>query len=117
MRKTLLIVVLLFMVSVIAFAGNTISWKDAASYYGKYMTVEGIIVSGKCLPKVCFLNFDKDYRTTFTAVIFASDLTKFPPNPDQFYHNKKVQVTGIIKEYKGKPEIILKEPDQIKITK
>ena len=117
MRKTLLIVVLIFMVSITAFAGNTINWKDAASYYGKYMTVEGIIVSGKCLPKVCFLNFDKDYRTTFTAVIFASDLTKFPPNPDRFYYNQKVQVTGIIKEYKGKPEIILKEPDQIKITK
>lgn len=116
MRKTLLIVVLVFMVSVIAFAGNTINWKDAGSYYGKYMTIEGVIVSGKCLPKVCFLNFDKDYRTTFAAVIFTSDLSKFPPNPDQFYRNKKVQVTGIIKEYKGKPEIILKGPDQIKIA-
>jgi len=116
MRKTLLVAVLIFMASSYAFAENTINWKEAANHYGKYKTVEGTIVSGKCLPKVCFLNFDQDYRTTFTAVIFASDLKKFPPKPDQFYRNKNVQVTGTIKEYKGKPEIILKEPDQIKIT-
>jgi len=32
-------------------------------------------------PEVCFLNFDKDYKTTFTAVIFASDLPKFSAKP------------------------------------
>lgn len=116
MRKTLLVAILMLLVSATALAGNTISWKDAASHYGKYMTVEGTIVSGKCLPKVCFLNFDQNYKTTFTAVIFTSDLSKFPANPDLFYRNKKVQVTGTIKEYKGKPEIILKEADQIKIV-
>jgi micrococcal nuclease len=117
MRKKLLILVLILMASSYAFAENTVNWKDAANHYGKYKTVEGTIVSGKCLPKVCFLNFDQNYRTTFTAVIFSSDLSKFPPNPDQFYLNKKVQVTGTIKEYKGKPEIIIKGPDQIIIVK
>jgi micrococcal nuclease len=108
---------MMFMASSYAFAENTVNWKDAANHYGKYKTVEGTIVSGKCLPKVCFLNFDRDYKTTLTLVIFVSDLSKFPPNPDQFYRNKKVQVTGTIKEYKGKPEIILKGPDQINIAK
>jgi len=115
MRKVFLILVLFFMMNSFAFADNTVSWKDAANHYGKYMTVEGTIVSTKCFPKVCFLNFDKNYKTTFTAVIFASDLPKFPSNPDQYYLNKKVKVTGTIKEYKGKPEIIVKEQDQIKI--
>lgn len=117
MRKILLMVVLIFMASSYAFAENTINWKDAANHYGKYKTVEGTIVSGKCLPKVCFLNFDRDYKTTFSVVIFASDLSKFPPNPDQYYRNKKVQITGTIKEYKGKPEIILKDQGQIQIIK
>jgi len=94
MRKTLVIVVLILMASTYAFAGNTINWKDAADYYGKYKTVEGTIVSGKCLPKVCFLNFAQDYRTTLTAVIFASDLSTFPPNPDQFYRNKEGPSNG-----------------------
>jgi micrococcal nuclease len=117
MRKFLLILAVILMTSSYSLAENTVNWKDAASHYGKYKTVEGKIVSGKCLPKVCFLNFDKDYKTTFTVVIFASDLPKFPPKPDQYYRNKKVQVSGTIKEYRGKPEIILKEPDQINIVK
>jgi len=116
MRKALLIAVLIFMVSGTVFAGNVINWTEAANHYGKYKTVEGTIVSGKCLPKVCFLNFDKNYKTTFTAVIFASDLPKFPSNPDQYYRNKKIQLTGTIKEYKGKPEIIIKDVDQIKLV-
>jgi len=118
MRKILIaIAVMIITLTSYAIAGNNIDWKDAENHYGKYMTVDGMIVSAKCLPKVCFLNFDRDYRKTFTAVIFASDLSKFPPNPDLYFLNKKVRVTGIIKEYKGKPEIILKKPDQIKIVK
>lgn len=117
MRKIILVVAVIFMASGYALAEDTINWQDAAKHYGKYKTVEGVIVSSKCLPKVCFLNFDQNYKTTFTAVIFASDLPKFPPNPDQYYRHKKVQVTGTIKEYKGKPEIILKDQGQIQIIK
>jgi len=101
--------------TIYAFAENVVNWKDAANHYGKYKTIEGTIVSTKCFPKVCFLNFDKNYKKTVTVVIFASNLSKFPSNLDKFYLNKKVQVTGIIKEYKGKPEIIVNSPDQISI--
>ncbi len=117
MKKILIVVAAILMTSGYSLADNTINWKDAANHYGKYKTVEGTIVSGKCLQKVCFLNFDKDFKATFTAVIFAVDIPKFPPNPDQYYRNKQVQVVGIIKEYNGKPEIIIKDPDQIKIIK
>lgn len=115
MKNLLLIIAAILITSGDSFADSIISWKDAANHYGKYKTVEGTIVSGKCLPKVCFLNFDKDYKTTLTAVIFAADLPKFPPNPDRYYRNKQVQIVGVIKEYKGKPEIILKGQDQIAI--
>jgi micrococcal nuclease len=97
-----------------SFAEDVISWQDADKYYGQNKTVEGTIVLTKCTPKVCFLNFHPDWKTHFTAVIFKSDWSKFPENPDQFYLNKKVQVTGTIKAYKGKPEIILKYSSQIK---
>jgi hypothetical protein len=117
MRKILLIVAVILITSGYAFSENTVNWSDASNHYGKYKTVEGIIVSTRCLPKVCFLNFDKNYKTTFSAVIFAADLPKFPPNPDQYYRNKKVQITGTIKEYEGKPEIILKDQGQIQIIK
>jgi len=95
--------------------GVIISWRDAAKYYGQTKIVEGQIVASNNTGKVCFLNFHRDWKHYFTAVIFASDFNKFPPNPEDYYLNRKVRVTGLIKEYKDKPEIILKAPMQIEI--
>ena len=92
-----------------------ISWRDAAKYYGQTKIVEGKIVVSNNTGKVCFLNFHKNWRKYFTAVIFASDFNRFPSNPEDYYLNRKVRVKGLIKEYKGKPEIILKSPSQIEI--
>ena len=94
---------------------DAISWHDAAKYYGQTKTVEGKIVTSNNTGKVCFLNFHKDWRRHFTAVIFASDFKKFPAHPEDYYLNRVVRVKGLIKEYRGKPEIILKSPSQINI--
>ncbi len=98
-------------------SNEIIPYLDAHKYYGKTKTIEGIIVLTKNTGKVCFLNFHKDWKRHFTAVIFASDFDKFPKNPEDYYLNKKVRVSGLIKEYNGKPEIIVKSPSQIQIIK
>lgn len=92
-----------------------ISWQDADKYYGKYATVEGTIVGTYNSEKVCFLNFHPDYKNHFTAVIFASAFPYFPENPETYYEGKKVYVSGYIKKYKGKPEIILNDSSQIEV--
>jgi hypothetical protein len=66
--------------------------------------------------RACFLNFDEDYRHTFSAVIFKSAFPKFPANPEDYYLGKLVSVTGKVKEYQGRPEIILEEPSQITVS-
>ena len=91
-----------------------ITWRDADKYYSQYVIIEGTIVSTYNSDIVCFLNFDKNYQC-FTVVIFASDFPGFPFIPEVFYLGKKVYIIGIIKEYNGSPEIIVKTPDQIKI--
>jgi micrococcal nuclease len=96
---------------------QVISWQDAAKHYGAYATVEGTIVATHNSGKACFLNFHPDYKRYFTAVIFASAFPRFPANPENYYYGKKVRVSGNIKEYKGKPEIILNDPSQIEILK
>jgi len=48
-------------------------------------------------------------------VIFASDYPKFPANPEAYYLNKTVEVTGEVKDYQGSPEIILNGPHQISV--
>jgi len=94
---------------------EVISWKEALKYSGKVKTVEGTVVATYNLGKACFLNFHQDWKNHFTAVIFSSDFAKFPSFPEDYYLNTKVWVTGLIKEYKGKPEIILKAPSQIEV--
>lgn len=94
---------------------SKISWRDADKHYGEYVTVEGTIVVTHNSGRACFLNFHPNYKRYFSAVIFASDFSRFPNDPENYYNNKKVRVSGYIKEYKGKPEIILRNPNQIKI--
>jgi len=95
---------------------DVIEWQEADQYYNQTKTVRGKIVASNNTGKVCFLNFHKDWRRYFTAVIFASDFDKFPEHPEDHYVNRTVQVRGLIKEYRGKPEIILKSPSQIEIV-
>ncbi len=92
-----------------------ISWQDAHEYYGQTKTVKGKIIATNNTGKVCFLNFHKNWRKYFTAVIFSSDFDKFPPYPEEYYLRRTVRVTGLVKEYRGKPEIIIKSPSQIEV--
>lgn len=96
---------------------GVISWQDAAQYYGQVKTVEGTVVDTHNSGKAVFLNFHPDWKTYFTAVIFASDFKKFPQPPEDYYLNKEVRVRGLIKEYQGKPEIIVENPSQIEVAK
>ncbi len=93
-----------------------VPWQDAHKYYGQTKTVEGKIVATNNTGKVCFLNFHKDWRKYFTAVIFSSDFERFPAYPEEYYLHRIVRITGLIKEYRGKPEIIIKSPSQIEIV-
>jgi micrococcal nuclease len=92
---------------------------QAGNYYGKEMIVEGKIASAyRSKTNTIFLNFGKAYpNQCFTSVIFSSDQYKFVDSPEKYYSNKTVRIKGEIKEYQGKPEIILKTPSQIEIGK
>ncbi|MBU7047582.1 MAG: thermonuclease family protein, partial [Theionarchaea archaeon] len=90
-----------------------IDWKDAHKYLNQYVIVEGTIINTFNSGNVCFLNFDTNYQ--FTAVIFACDFLGFPFIPEVFYLGKTVYIIGIIKEYNGSPEIIVKTSDQIRV--
>jgi len=93
-----------------------VSWQDAAQYYGQIVTVEGRVVKTYNSGKVVFLNLHEDYGRYFKAVIFPDDWDKFPEPPEKLFLDKLVRVTGLVKEYKGAPEIIIEEPMQIEIV-
>jgi micrococcal nuclease len=92
----------------------------AGKYIGKEIIIEGKVVDTyrSLKSSTVFLNFEKPYpNQCFTAVIFRSNLYKFIQNPENYYLNKRVRVFGKIKEYQGRPEIILEDPSQIEVGK
>ncbi|MBC7074065.1 thermonuclease family protein [Candidatus Parcubacteria bacterium] len=87
----------------------------AKKYYGERVLVEGKVVQiTQSKNNTLFLNFEKKYpHQCFSAVIFSADLQRFPKDLREKLLNKTVKIFGPIQEYKGKPEIILKHPNQI----
>lgn len=94
-----------------------ISWEEAGNYYGQTVWVRGTVVAANNTGQVCFLNFHRNWRRYFTVVIFASDFHRFPEPPEKFYLNREVRVYGRIREYQGKPEIIVDRPEKIEIIR
>lgn len=92
---------------------------QVGDYYNKEMIVEGKVVDAfRSKTNTVFLNFEKAYPNhCFTGVIFSSNQYKFIQSPEKYYSQKTVRIKGEIKEYQGKPEIILAEPSQIEIGK
>jgi PKD repeat protein len=107
-------------------ATGVIGWEEAGSYIGQRLTVEGVVVNGYYAAdtsrRITFLDFHKPYDDYFKCIIWGSDrekfLNEFPPDPETYFLNKTVRVTGIIEEYprgSGIPEMVLEEPSQIEL--
>lgn len=87
----------------------------------KLHTGENTCVSGRVLrvftsrSGATFLDFCQDYRQCpFTSVIFADQRAQFGNIAD--LEGRQVQLTGEITTYNGRPEIILREPRQIRVA-
>jgi DNA/RNA endonuclease YhcR with UshA esterase domain len=98
-------------------SAETLSPGDARSHIGESATVCGIVASTKFAAnsrsQPTFLDFDKPYpNAVFTAVIFGSDRQKFG-TPEMSLRGKRVCVTGQIRDYPGRPEIIVNDPSQL----
>ena len=90
---------------------------QAKNHFREKATVCGLVVSTKYAEashrSPTFLNLDNPYpQQPFTIVIWGDDRAKFR-TPEVTYAGKRVCVTGIIEDYRGKPEIIATTPDQI----
>lgn len=85
-----------------------------------------ISVKGKVfevfIPKsgsIAILNFGKDNKKCFKAVVFKGDFEKFDGGAEGIkkkYTGKTVTVEGKVSMYQNTPQIALKTPSQIKIN-
>lgn len=96
-------------------SSECINYTKAGEHIGEYGCVMGkvdnVFTSNKGNN---FLNFCPNYKTCpFSAVIFNTDAYKF--SNIKGYRGKTVEIIGLIKTYEGRAEIIINDPNQIKI--
>jgi len=114
--KTLL-AALVFALWAFPIAAAQLSAEDAARHVGETATVCGVVASTKfdahLRSRPTFLDFGRPYPDqVFTAVIFGANRAKFG-TPETTLQGKHVCVSGSIREYRGRPEIILSDPGQL----
>jgi DNA/RNA endonuclease YhcR with UshA esterase domain len=112
--KALLLALWLTLTAAPAFA-QTISPLEAKDHVGQNVTVEGTVseVDHAASGKMIFIDMGGHYpNNVFAGVIFIDDAGKFP-GVDSL-DGKVVDITGTIKFYQGRTEIILNDPAQIK---
>jgi DNA/RNA endonuclease YhcR with UshA esterase domain len=86
---------------------------DAAGRIGRTVTVEGVVSEVHVSERATFIDLNGRYpNEEFTGVIFESDAGAF--SDVDAYEGKTVDITGTVQLYRGRPEIILTSPSQIR---
>ncbi len=99
--------------------------EDAAAHAGEHVIVTMTVNASRLLRDIHigFLNSEKDYKSddNFTVVMYEQVLDKFAEqdidDPCRHYRGKKIEITGGIELRRGKPQLVLKSPHDIKIVK
>ncbi len=88
---------------------------EAPNKLGSTLCITGKVLSVERSPTgaVWFLNFCEDYtQCPFSAVVFTRDLRDV--GDVRMLAGRTVEVHGTIKQYKGKPESIIRDARQLK---
>lgn len=98
-------------------SGVIIPAADASGYVGRAVKVRGTVKDAHKTKNAVFLNFSGRRDKGFKAVIFKSSFEEFRAvgiDPLK-YKGRVIIVQGVIKSYKGAPEITVKLPTQITV--
>jgi DNA/RNA endonuclease YhcR with UshA esterase domain len=88
--------------------------KSADFFYNQTATVTGKVAQVTFRQKVVFLNLDEEYpKSPFTGIIFAADTNKFTDLMK--LKGQNVGITGTVKQFENKPEIILTNANQLQV--
>jgi len=88
---------------------------EATNYYNQTMVVTGRIVQVNVRPSIVYLNFEKPYPDSpLSAVVFSKSTNHFGRLTN--LQGKQVEISGLIKEYHGKPEIVLDNSNQVVVV-
>lgn len=101
---------------------QTIKPEDAGKYIGQTVTVCGKIYTTRFLEnskqQPTLLNMGAAFpNQPFTIVIFGESRSNFTYKPEEFLKEKEVCVTGLMKEFNGKPQIVITKEAELQLSK
>lgn len=100
----------------VCYSQKTISIDSASAYVGQLVSINSKVYGVKSFEKVTLINLGAAYpKSPLTIAIMAKDLSNFETSPEKLY-GKQIVVTGTVKEFKGKPEIMITNQSEIKIV-
>jgi hypothetical protein len=115
--KHLIIISAILISSFTPSSQKLVAAKDAAKYIGKKVTICDKVYSTKPEGRVTCLYLGGDYPNQLLAVMIKDGAgSKFKGKPEIDFRGKDVCVTGVVVNDKGKPEIAVSSPKQIKIV-
>jgi beta-lactamase superfamily II metal-dependent hydrolase len=89
-------------------------WRDAPSYIGSFVTLQGTIAHVRETEKVHSLSFSSQYWKDVNLVVFPERFDLFPNM--ESYNGKKILASGAISDYQGRPQIVLTNAQQLQIA-
>jgi len=95
---------------------QTIVAAEAKAHVGQTVVIDAIVggVHRAASGRTVLIDMNGRFpNNALTAVIFQSDVTKFANL--EALSGKPVRITGTIKLYNGRPEIVLNNPSQLKL--
>lgn len=121
MNRSLLSLALLLMAAT-AFSQTSLPAKDAAKHIGEKVTICDKVFGGRYFEngkdQPTLLNMGDAYpNNPFTFVIYGDDRKKFSYKPEEYLVDRQVCVTGEVKDYRGKPQIVVSDTTQLMIKK
>jgi hypothetical protein len=88
---------------------------DAAKFYDESVVLTGKVSQVTVNPSIVFIRFEQPQDDTpFTAVIFRENTGPF--GDLQKFNQHAVEVSGIVTEYRHRPEIVIESTNQVKIV-
>ncbi len=119
MKKLLVLAAFAALFAYKASAQTTVAVKNAAKHIGQTVKICDKVVDSKLITpsNATLLDIGGDNPgQQLTIMIPAADRAKFKGRPEVDYRGKDIIVTGKLATYKGKPQIIVSDPKQIKIV-
>jgi len=94
---------------------STVAWENAGSHVGERVSIEGDVAAAHVAQNTCVLEFSPDDDRALRVRLLLPVVSSLPPHPERLYIGKRVVVTGTVRRFLGKLEMVVNSPSAIEV--